>query len=109
MAVFIAAGSGNAGKQLGRQCLQLDRIGGPMPRVEGMPMHRYYGWVWPMWGVMMLFWLLALAVAVSLAARHARSRGDGDGTGTARQILAERYARGELDADEYHRRLDNLR
>ncbi|MGC4885647.1 SHOCT domain-containing protein [Micromonospora sp. DT227] len=29
--------------------------------------------------------------------------------GSRRSILAERYARGELDAEEYQRRLDGLR
>lgn len=32
-----------------------------------------------------------------------------DPTASARQILADRFARGELSATEYHERLDQLR
>lgn len=31
------------------------------------------------------------------------------GVGDAERVLAERFARGEIDDDEYHRRLDTLR
>lgn len=73
-------------------------------------MHDYYGWMWPMFGLMLLFWLGIAVLVVWLVVRYARPRStDGDGTGSARRILAERYARGELDTDEYTRRLENLR
>ncbi|MFI7492805.1 SHOCT domain-containing protein [Micromonospora echinaurantiaca] len=68
------------------------------------------GWVWPM-GVMLIGWLvLALIIGggVWLAASYGR-RPVSDGRDSARRILGERYARGELDTEEYHRRLDALR
>ncbi|MER6591373.1 SHOCT domain-containing protein [Micromonospora purpureochromogenes] len=68
------------------------------------------GWMWPMAG-MMVGWLVlivALAVVVWLAASRSRPAGVVD-TGAARRILAERYARGELDTEEYEQRLNALR
>ncbi|HEX6969567.1 MAG TPA: SHOCT domain-containing protein [Micromonosporaceae bacterium] len=72
-------------------------------------MHYYGGWMWPMWGLMMVFWLAVIALLVWLAVRYTRTHSNGDDKESARRILAERYARGELDTDEYHHRLDNLR
>ncbi|GGL58702.1 SHOCT domain-containing protein [Planomonospora parontospora] len=72
--------------------------------------------MWPMGG-MMLLWLALTALVVWLVVRYtpARARAgltappaDADATGPARRILAERYARGELDADEYTQRLAAL-
>jgi putative membrane protein len=68
-----------------------------------------------MWsaGGMMLVWLvltaLVVALVVWLVSSFARPRGSADDTGPARRILAERYARGELDTDEYTQRLSALR
>lgn len=67
---------------------------------------------------MILFWGL-LALAIAAAVRYlGRDRG-GRGVAsppapppappTAEQILADRFARGEIDADEYRQRLDTLR
>ncbi|MBO4206220.1 SHOCT domain-containing protein [Micromonospora echinofusca] len=56
--------------------------------------------------VMMLGWLVLLLLVIGaalFAATHYR-RGAADTQDTARRILAERYARGEIDADEYQRR-----
>jgi uncharacterized membrane protein len=39
----------------------------------------------------------------------ARRRNATPSAPTAQDILAERHARGEIDAEEYHRRLDDLR
>ena len=68
------------------------------------------GWVWPM-GAMMIGWLLLvlLVIAAVWAAISYNRRPAPQGHGSARQILAERYARGEMDTEEYHRRLDALR
>jgi putative membrane protein len=68
--------------------------------------HMDGGW----WWVMGIGWLIFLAVVVVLAVlllRHvttgpARSSSAGD-------ILAERFARGEIDEDEYRRRRSALR
>jgi putative membrane protein len=68
------------------------------------------GWMWPMAGMMVgwLVLLVALGVLVWLTASHIGPAGAAD-TRVARQILAERYARGELDTDEYQQRLSVLR
>ncbi|MBC3841220.1 SHOCT domain-containing protein [Streptacidiphilus sp. 4-A2] len=96
---------------------------------------RYYGhgrhlggWVWIFPGItMVLFWAVLLALIVLLwrmVARHSRQvpgRSGGQlgwgpppgpgaqpGAGTPEQVLADRLARGEIDTDEYQRRLDAL-
>ncbi len=69
------------------------------------------GWHWG-WGFfwMWIFWLLVLVVVVAVLWRALA------GTGSARvwvdpaeQELRMRYARGEIDAEEYERRLADLR
>ena len=64
------------------------------------------GW-WPLW---LVFWLAVGATVVWLVARR---RGPGgpsgpSGTDRARDILAERFARGDMTADEYRERLAEL-
>lgn len=67
------------------------------------------------WAAMTFGWLLLLAllvlVGVLVARLGRRSPGDGQPPGrpSAEQILAERYARGEIDDEEYRRRLTTLR
>lgn len=65
-------------------------------------------WSWAGWFVMAVamaaFWL-ALAWVLVLALRG-RPTG---GAATAEDVLAHRYAAGEIDDDEYERRLDVLR
>ena len=70
----------------------------------------YGGWYWPM-AAMMVGWLILILVivgAVWLAANRSRAQPH-DRHEYARRILGERYARGEMDTEEYHRRLDALR
>jgi putative membrane protein len=71
-----------------------------------------YGSMWPM-GAMMGGWLLLTVVIVGLVVwlvvSYARPRTGTDDTGAARRILAERYARGELDTEDYTQRLAALR
>jgi putative membrane protein len=63
------------------------------------------GWMW-LWGtLMMLTWVAVIAAAVWLVARSL----GGQRTDSARQILDERYARGELSTEEYRERLQHLR
>jgi len=63
------------------------------------------GWMW-LWGtLMMLTWVGLIAVAVWLVARSL----GGTRPNRAREILDERYARGELTTEEYRERLDGLR
>ena len=67
------------------------------------------------WGIigMVLFWtvlVLAIAAAVRYLDRKRReSFPPPPPPPTAEQVLAERFARGEIDADEYRQRLDTLR
>ena len=63
----------------------------------------HHGW-WPVWPVL---WLVVAAALVWLVARRLRERPRG-GVDRSREILAERLARGEIDGDEYRRRLDQL-
>lgn len=69
------------------------------------------GWWMLIFGTLMMagFVVLVVVLARSLAP-GAGAQGLGtDPTASARQILAERFARGELSATEYHERLDQLR
>jgi putative membrane protein len=62
------------------------------------------GW-WPLWPIL---WLAVLvAVVWFLSRRWGRPRGGG-GLDRAREILAERFARGELSSEEYRQRLAEL-
>lgn len=72
-----------------------------------------WGWMW-LWGaVAMTFWIVLLGGVVWLLVRGrgepARGEPGRDAHGRAREILAERYARGELETQEYHERLEGLR
>lgn len=62
---------------------------------------------------MLVFWaviILIVVVAVRYLARNTRSpRQEGVTSWSAEGLLAERYARGELDDDEYRQRLTVLR
>jgi putative membrane protein len=75
-----------------------------------MPMHDYF-WGGGGWGGWMLvhgaFWLLLLALIVFGAVvlmRGSRSPGQG----SALDLLNERYARGEIDRDEYLQRKKDI-
>lgn len=66
----------------------------------------FWGWL-PM-AVMMLLWIALLAVAVAAAyALLKRATGEGSRDG-AENVLRERYARGEIDEEEYRNRMENL-
>lgn len=58
-------------------------------------------------GFMGLLWIVLLGVVVWVVIGMARG-GRGQDAPTAREILDRRYARGEIDADEYKRRRDDL-
>lgn len=78
-----------------------------MPMGEGM--------MWGMGLLMMLLWILFLAlivVGVVVLVRALGSRpggGDAGGSSSALNILEERYARGEIDRDEFEERRRALR
>lgn len=66
------------------------------------------------WGWVFLILLLAGIAAVVVALVRLRTAGRGEqspggaGRSSARQILDERFARGEIDADEYQQRVRQL-
>ena len=71
--------------------------------------HMGGGWWWAM-GIGWLVCLLLIAVLGYLLFRHLTRPGtDGQGRGTAEDVLVERFARGEIDEDEYRRRRATLR
>ncbi|HEX8859312.1 MAG TPA: SHOCT domain-containing protein [Actinomycetes bacterium] len=72
------------------------------------------GWAWWGWALMSLsmvaFWGLVIWGIVALFRRPA-DRWPGDGRREEpdpERILGERFARGEIDEEEYHRRLQTL-
>ncbi|MGW7577468.1 SHOCT domain-containing protein [Streptomyces sp. NPDC054765] len=85
----------------------------------------WYGWSWGGWFfmavVMVLFWALIIAGVVALvrylpSGRHGHPGGLPPSSGEAgsvskraEELLAERFARGEIDEDEYRRRITLLR
>ncbi|GGR84117.1 hypothetical protein GCM10010269_24080 [Streptomyces humidus] len=77
--------------------------------------HDPSGWGWFVMSVgMVFFWGLVIAIGVLLfrtLSRPAEPRMPGpERSGpVAEQVLAERFARGEIDEDEYRRRLAVLR
>ena len=76
---------------------------------------RVYEWHWgmhPMWGVlglgmMLLLWAILITGTV-LGIRWLVAQGRAPGRDTALQILRERYARGEINRDEFEARKRDL-
>ena len=78
-----------------------------------------HGWGWGYWlgtGItMILFWALVILAIVALVryllgtTRGPGRGGPGGGQTRAEEVLAERFARGEIDEEEYKRRLEVLR
>ena len=74
------------------------------------------GWMWIFGGLMMLgvLVLIGLAVWAVIAATNREARiaatspADVSGRARTRQVLDERYARGEIDSEEYTERLHTL-
>jgi putative membrane protein len=65
-----------------------------------------HGW-WPLWP---LLWLGVIVTVVWLVTRRRRTAArPQSGADRARDILAERYARGEITSDEYRERSEQLR
>jgi putative membrane protein len=64
----------------------------------------HHAWLWPL---VPLAWLIALVLAFRLVVWRWRPR-PATGAERARDILAERYARGEIELDEYRERLHRL-
>jgi putative membrane protein len=67
--------------------------------------HNGRGWVW-----VLVVLLVVLLVAVTvLLVHHFSDGGRGTGRRAAEDLLAERFARGEIDEEEYRKRRDALR
>ena len=69
------------------------------------------GWGW--WGPGVFFMLICMVAMAWMMMGHGHGghgsrTGEGRGGGTAKRILADRLARGEIDIDEYERRLAAL-
>ena len=73
--------------------------------------HDVTGWGWAaMTFSMLVFWGLLIAITVVLVRTTGRSSEHRVGARPAPEdLLAERLARGEIDEDEYRRRLTTLR
>jgi putative membrane protein len=71
--------------------------------------------VWHGWWMFPLLWMgliLVLVLLFGFVGRRfwwRRYPGPADKPGSGQRVLAERYARGEIDEDEYRRRLAFLR
>ncbi|MCI2417974.1 SHOCT domain-containing protein [Saccharopolyspora sp. K220] len=57
---------------------------------------------------MVLFWALVIAAIIALVRYLQRTGRVERGTVSAEELLAERFARGEIDEEEYRRRLETL-
>ncbi len=67
------------------------------------------GWGYAVMGLTsLLFWTVLVLGVVALVRHLGRSAGPA-APADAEHVLAARYARGEIDDDEYHRRVDVLR
>lgn len=76
-------------------------------------MHDWMGWGWGgmFFGpLFMIFWIAVLVAVVVLVLRWlgAGSVGAGPTSRTPREVLDERYARGEIDREEYMRRRQDI-
>lgn len=65
------------------------------------------GWFGMGWG-MLLFWGMLLVLVVMLLRTRGGNRRDAAPRSDALEILAQRYARGEIDAAEYEKKRRDL-
>lgn len=66
------------------------------------------GEFWFLWPLIPLLWITVIALVLRFVVFRGR-RGEPSPMERAQGILAERYARGEIDGEEYRRRSDELR
>jgi putative membrane protein len=60
-------------------------------------------------GLGVVIWVAVVALAVWLVVRLVGQRPSGGGAESAEELLRRRFASGEIDAEEYDRRLTILR
>lgn len=77
-----------------------------LPTNEGVNMMPY-GWHEGGWGIawMILSWSVIVALIWALVRIFTRQSDRRERTRDAKDVLAERYAKGDIDAEEYHERL----
>ena len=63
---------------------------------------------WLMMGIGMLIWVAVIALIVWLVIRAVGQRPSGGGAESAEELLRRRFAAGEIDTEEYQRRLETL-
>ena len=78
--------------------------GGPWGHMDGWGPG---GWTW-LWVSLLVIGVVLLVVLGVLALTRGSSGARGERHDRAREILTERYARGEIDTEEYHERLREL-
>jgi putative membrane protein len=72
--------------------------------------HGGWGWWFITPLVAVAFWVAAIGLVVSLLrGRPGPTTTEPTRSASPEEALAQRYARGEIDDDEYHHRLDTLR
>lgn len=64
---------------------------------------------WWMMGIGMLIWLVVIVLAVWLVVRLVGQRPGASSSESAEELLRRRFASGEIDTEEYERRLEILR
>ncbi len=67
------------------------------------------GWMWLTAVTMMTLLVVLIVWAVRTTTTQRSDRHAHGPTSRAREILAERFAKGELSTEEYHERVDGLR
>ena len=59
------------------------------------------GWIMPFHGLGLLFWIVVIAAMVWLVRSFRRPNERGEGANAGLDVLEQRYARGEINRDEY--------
>lgn len=66
------------------------------------------GWLFMIFGILLLWGLVIAAIVALVRYPRGPQSGPADRAPTPQQVLADRFARGEIDEEEYRRRVDVL-